>query len=113
MTDLAETGELAETLVVVASEFGRSPRVTLRNGGREHWPEVYNVILAGAGIEGGQVYGATDKLGAYPLENPVGPADFVATLYHFLGIDPHSETLDQQNRPLQLTKGNPFPLRVG
>lgn len=113
MTDLAETGELAETLVVVASEFGRSPRVTLRNGGREHWPEVYNVILAGAGIEGGQVYGATDKLGAYPLENPVGPADFVATLYHFLGIDPHSETRDQQNRPLQLTKGNPFPLRVG
>jgi len=112
MTDLAETGELAETLVVVASEFGRSPKVTLRNGGREHWPELYNVLLAGAGIQGGQVYGASDKLGAYPSENPVGPADFVATIYHLLGIDPHTELHDQQDRPFQLTKGNPFPLQM-
>ena len=112
MTDLAETGELAETLVVVASEFGRSPKITLRNGGREHWPELYNVVLAGAGIQGGQTYGNSDKLGAYPSENPVGPADFVATLYHLLGIDPHLETYDQQNRPFQLTKGNPFPLQM-
>jgi hypothetical protein len=111
MTDLAETGELAETLVVVASEFGRSPKVTLRNGGREHWPELYNVVLAGAGIQGGQVYGSSDKQGAYPLENPVGPADFVATIYHMLGIDPHQETHDQQNRPFQLAKGTPFPLQ--
>ena len=112
MTDLAQTGELDETLVVVASEFGRSPKVTLRNGGREHWPELYNVVLAGAGIQGGQVYGSSDKLGAYPLDNPVGPADFVATIYHLLGIDPHTETHDQQNRPFQLTKGNPFPLQM-
>lgn len=112
MTDLAATGELDETLVVVASEFGRSPKVTLRNGGREHWPELYNVVLAGAGIQGGQVYGASDKLGAYPAENPVGPADFVATLYHMLGIDPHREIYDQQNRPFQLSKGNPFPLQM-
>lgn len=110
MTDLAQTGELAETLVVVASEFGRSPKVTLKNGGREHWPELYNVLMAGAGIQGGQVYGASDKLGAYPAENPVGPEDFVATIYHQLGIDPHTELHDQQNRPFQLTKGNPFPL---
>lgn len=110
MTDLEKTGELAETLVVVASEFGRSPKVTLRNGGREHWPELYNVLMAGAGIQGGQVYGASDKLGAYPAENPVGPADFVATIYHMLGIDPHTELFDHQNRPFQLTKGSPFPL---
>ncbi len=110
MTDLAETGELAETLVIVASEFGRSPKVTLKNGGREHWPELYNVLFAGAGIRGGQTYGASDKQGAYPAENPVGPADFVATIYHMLGIDPHQELHDQQNRPFQLTKGNPFPL---
>ncbi len=112
MTDLAKTGELAETLVVVASEFGRSPKVTLKNGGREHWPELYNVLMAGAGIQGGQVYGASDKLGAYPAENPVGPADFVATIYHMLGIDPHTELHDQQNRPFQLTKGSPFPLAM-
>ena len=110
MTDLAATGELAETLVIVASEFGRSPKVTLKNGGREHWPELYNVLFAGAGIQGGQTYGASDKLGGYPAENPVGPADFVATIYHMLGIDPHTELHDQQNRPFQLTKGDPFPL---
>ncbi|MFO1043683.1 MAG: DUF1501 domain-containing protein [Planctomycetaceae bacterium] len=112
MTDLAQTGELAETLVVVASEFGRSPKVTLKNGGREHWPELYNVLLAGAGIQGGQVYGASDRLGAYPAENPVGPADFVATIYHMLGIDPHTELRDPQDRPFQLSKGNPFPLQM-
>ena len=110
MTDLAATGELAETLVVVASEFGRSPKVTLKNGGREHWPELYNVLMAGAGTQGGQTYGQSDKLGAYPSENPVGPADFVATIYHMLGIDPATETHDQQNRPFQLSKGSPFPL---
>ncbi|MGE3409730.1 MAG: DUF1501 domain-containing protein [Pirellulales bacterium] len=112
MADLEATGELAETLVVVAAEFGRSPKITLRNAGREHWPEVYTIIMAGAGISGGQAYGASDKQGAYPLENPVGPADFVATVYHLLGIDPHTETHDQQNRPFQLTKGNVIPLQM-
>ena len=111
MTDLERTGQLSETLVVVAAEFGRSPKVTLKNGGREHWPDVYTVLLAGAGIEGGQVVGASDKQGAYPIDTPVGPADFVATLYHLLGIDPHTELHDQQDRPFQLTKGSPIPLQ--
>lgn len=110
MTDLEQTGQLDETLVVVASEFGRSPKVTLKNGGREHWPNVYSILLAGAGIEGGQVIGASDKHGAYPTETPLGPDDFVATIYHRLGIDPHTELRDQQDRPFQLTRGNPFPL---
>ncbi len=113
MTDLEETGQLAETLVVVASEFGRSPKVTLKNGGREHWPDVYTVSFAGAGIKGGQVYGSSDKIGAYPADNPTTPADFLATIYHFLGIDPHQESHDQQGRPFQLSKGNPIPLEVG
>lgn len=112
MTDLEQSGQLDETLVVVAAEFGRSPKITLANGGREHWPDVYTVALAGAGIRGGQVYGASDRIGAYPAENPVTPADFVATIYHFLGIDPHTETHDQQDRPFVLSKGNPFPLEV-
>ncbi len=113
MTDLTDSGQLDETLVVVASEFGRSPKVTLKNGGREHWPEVYTIMLAGAGIAGGQTVGASDKLGAYPAETPLSPADFVATVYHMLGIDPHTELHDQQNRPFQLTKGNPIPLQMG
>ena len=113
MTDLEQTGQLAETLVIVASEFGRSPKVTLKNGGREHWPDVYTVSFAGAGIKGGQVYGSSDKIGAYPADNPTTPADFLATIYHFLGIDPHQEIHDQQGRPFQLSKGQPIPLEVG
>ncbi|QDU97560.1 DUF1501 domain-containing protein [Lignipirellula cremea] len=112
ITDLEKTGQLDETLVVQAAEFGRSPKVTLKNGGREHWPQVYTVAFAGAGICGGQVYGASDKQGAFPAESPVTPADFVATIYHFLGIDPKQETHDQLNRPFQLSKGSPIPLEV-
>jgi hypothetical protein len=111
MTDLEATGQLEETLVVVASEFGRSPKVTLKNGGREHWPDVYTISLAGAGIAGGQVYGASDKLGAYPADSPVEPANFVATIYHLLGIDPATELHDQQNRPFTLVKAKPIPLQ--
>jgi hypothetical protein len=108
MTDLEQTGQLDETLVVVAHEFGRSPKITLKNAGREHWPDVYCVLFAGAGIQRGRVYGASDKIGGYPLESPTTPADFVATIYHCLGIDPHTETSDQQGRPFFLTKGNPI-----
>jgi hypothetical protein len=108
LTDLEETGELDETLVVVAHEFGRSPKITLKNAGREHWPDVYCVLFAGAGIQRGRVYGASDKIGGYPLENATTPADFLATIYHCLGIDPHAETHDHQGRPFYLTKGNPI-----
>ncbi len=111
MTDLEQSGQLDETLVVVATEFGRSPKVTLKNGGREHWPDVYTICLAGAGIAGGQVFGASDKLGAYPAESPVEPVNFVATMYHLLGIDPAQELHDQQNRPFTLAKAKPIPLQ--
>lgn len=106
VSDLTETGEIDETLVVVASEFGRSPKITLKNGGREHWPDVYTVLFAGAGIQPGAIYGRSNAQGAYPAENPTTPADFVATIYHLMGIDPHHEEHDQQNRPFALSKGN-------
>jgi hypothetical protein len=108
MADLEKTGELEETLVVVAHEFGRSPKITLKNAGREHWPDCYCVLFAGAGIKEGAIYGKSDREGAYPLEDSCGPADFVATIYHLLGIDPHHEEHDQLGRPFQLTKGNPL-----
>jgi hypothetical protein len=66
------------------------------------------VLFAGAGIQPGAIYGKSDKIGAYPLENACGPADFVATIYHLLGIDPHREEHDQVARPFQLTKGDPI-----
>ena len=106
MTDLDAAGKLDETLVIVAAEFGRSPKITKSNAGREHWPDCYSVMLAGGGITGGQVYGQSDKIAGRPASNPVTPADFVATVYHCLGIDPHAETHDQGNRPFVLSKGN-------
>ncbi len=113
MTDLDKTGKLDETLVVVAAEFGRSPKITRSNGGREHWPDCYTVLFAGGGIKGGQVYGQSDKNAAYPATLPTTPADFTATIYHCLGIDPHSETHDQANRPILLSKGDPIEPLVG
>ncbi|HKI17852.1 MAG TPA: DUF1501 domain-containing protein [Isosphaeraceae bacterium] len=109
MTDLESTGQLDETLVVVATEFGRTPKVTLATGGRDHWPNVFSVLLAGGGIQGGQVYGASDRIGAYPAEAPVTPGDLMATICHCLGVDPHSEIHDQVDRPMTLCKGNMIP----
>ena len=108
MTDLTDAGKLDETLVVVAAEFGRSPKITRSNSGREHWPECYSVLFAGGGIKGGQVYGKSDKIAGRPAENPVTPADFVATIYHCLGIDSSGEIHDQANRPIALSKGEPI-----
>jgi hypothetical protein len=113
MTDLEATGKLAETLVVVAAEFGRSPKITRSNGGREHWPDCFSVLFAGAGIVGGQVYGQSDKIAARPASNPVTPADFTATIYHCLGLDPHTELHDQGGRPFVLSKGTPIGPLVG
>ncbi|MBL8793064.1 MAG: DUF1501 domain-containing protein [Planctomycetia bacterium] len=113
ITDLEERGQLDETLVVVAAEFGRSPKITRSNAGREHWPECYTVLFAGGGIKGGQVYGQSDKIAAYPATPPTSPADFVATIYHCLGIDPHTETHDHQGRPFVLAHGSPISPLVG
>jgi hypothetical protein len=108
MTDLTRAGQLDETLVIVAAEFGRSPKITRSNAGREHWPECYTVLFAGGGIKGGTVFGASDKIAAYPASNPTTPADFTATIYHCLGLDPRSETHDQGGRPLVLSQGKPI-----
>jgi hypothetical protein len=113
MTDLDKTGKLDETLVVVAAEFGRSPKITRSNSGREHWPDCFTVLFAGGGIKGGQVYGQSDKIAAYPAMQPTTPADFVATIYHCLGIDPHQEVHDQADRPIMLSKGDVIGPLVG
>src|SRR6185369_7577103 len=83
LEDLQGRGLLESTLVVVTGEFGRSPRVNA-DGGRDHYGNVFSALLAGGGIRGGQVYGASDATGAFPAENPVTPGDFAATLYHCL-----------------------------
>lgn len=104
--DLGERGMLDETLVVWAGEFGRTPRVGQRNSdagagrdGRDHWPGCFSAVLAGAGVPGGAVYGRSDKHAAYPAEDPVQPSDFIATVYHLLGVPQNQILNDQQGRP--------------
>jgi hypothetical protein len=101
INDLETRGLLERTLVVVMGEFGRTPRVNA-GAGRDHWNFCYSVMLAGGGIKGGHVYGASDRVGAYPSRNPVGPADVVATIYHCLGISADMEMRDRLNRPFSL-----------
>lgn len=86
LDDLSDRGMLDDTLVVVLSEFGRTPKINAA-AGRDHWAACNTILLAGGGIPGGQVYGASDKIAAYPTRNPVSPEDLAATIYHLLGVD--------------------------
>jgi hypothetical protein len=107
LEDLQSRGMLDETLVVWMAEMGRTPRIN-KGAGRDHWSFCYSLVLAGGGIRGGQVYGSSDKSGAYPSTNPVSPADIAATISHCLGIDPRTHITDQQGRPLVVGEGNPL-----
>jgi hypothetical protein len=113
ITDLQQADQLDETLVVVAGEFGRTPKVTLTTAGREHWSKCFSVMMVGGGIQGGQVYGASDRIGAYPADRPVSPGDLTATIYHCLGVEPHQEIHDQSGRPFVLSQGEPIEALIG
>lgn len=109
LQDLSDRGTLDETLVVVLTDFGRTPRI---NGaaGRDHYPSVYSVALAGGGIRGGQVHGSSDDKGAFPKTQPCTPPDIHATIFHALGISPRAELRDLLNRPMPVSDGNVLPL---
>jgi hypothetical protein len=107
LEDLDTRGLLDTTLVVVTGEFGRTPKIN-KEGGRDHWPECYSVLLAGGRVKGGSVYGASDKIGAFPDSNPVTPADLAATIFWRFGIDPATEIRDRGGRPYKLTEGQPL-----
>jgi hypothetical protein len=108
LEDLSQRGMLEETLVVWVGEFGRKPLITRNNAGREHHPWCYTAVLAGGGIHGGQVYGKSDRMAAYPAENPVSPADLTATIYHALGIPPALLLEDREGRLVRVTEGSPI-----
>ena len=99
--DLSERSMLDETLVVVMGEFGRTPRINSQ-GGRDHWPNVFSVMLAGGGVQGGQIVGSSDALGEFPKERPVTPSDLSATIYILLGIDPSLELHTSDGRPVRV-----------
>jgi len=101
--DLADRRLLDETLVVVMGEFGRTPKINSA-GGRDHWPNVFSVALAGGGVKGGQVIGASDSLSEYPKDRPVTPADLAATIYTLLGIDPNRELHTADGRPVRVSR---------
>jgi hypothetical protein len=96
MEDLRARGMLDETLLVWVGEFGRRPRITPGNGGREHWSRCFSAVLAGGGIRGGVVHGSSDKIAAYPREFPTSPGDLAATVFHALGIGPEEQLVDRQ-----------------
>jgi hypothetical protein len=110
--DLDERGLLAETLVVAIGEFGRTPKINA-NGGRDHWGHVFSFVLAGAGISGGQVYGASDKLGAHPKDGRLEPQDLSATILHLLGIGHEAFFPHPTGRPLRATEGTPIYAVLG
>ncbi|MFN0198308.1 MAG: DUF1501 domain-containing protein [Planctomycetaceae bacterium] len=102
--DLEQRGLLATTVIMVMGEMGRSPRVN-SSAGRDHWPQCGFSLLFGGGIKEGMVYGKSDKQAAYPIENPTSPADIVSTIYHLLGIDPHTMVPDSLGRPISISHG--------
>jgi len=104
--DLDGRGLLDETLVVAVGEFGRTPKIN-KDSGRDHWGACQSALLAGGGIKGGQVYGASDKTAAYVKDAPVLPEDFLATVYHALGLSSEAEIRDRSDRPYRLVEGQP------
>jgi hypothetical protein len=120
LEDLDERGLLKETLVVALGEFGRSPRLGVSTSGntnspdgRDHWPYCYTALIAGAGIRRGALYGKSDATGSSPIETPVHPTQIVATVYHALGIDPHTIVMNHLNQPRELVQAEPVTALFG
>jgi uncharacterized protein (DUF1501 family) len=108
LDDLAQRGLAGRTLLLWMGEFGRTPRINAK-AGRDHWEHCYTILLSGGGVRPGQLYGRSDRIGAFPVQGRVfTPADICATVYHCLGIDPHAEIVDPLGRPLQISRGEPM-----
>ena len=104
IADLAQRGLLERTLVVVMGEFGRTPIIN-KDGGRDHYPRVFSLVLAGGGIKGGTVVGASDARGMEPASDPVRPEDLAATIYHCLGIDYTQSIASPEGVRITLARG--------
>lgn len=104
LNDLDERGMLDSTLVVLTTEFGRTPRINVM-AGRDHWPQAFSIVMAGGGLKRGLTIGATDKQAAYVTDRPITPSDMAATVLSALGIDPDTTLLTPVGRPIQLAGG--------
>lgn len=99
--DLSDRGMLDETLVLVMTDFGRTPKIN-STGGRDHWPNCFSVAMAGGGVKGGQVIGASDPLGEFVQDDPITPSDLSSTIYTLLGFNPEHELHTPDGRPIRL-----------
>jgi hypothetical protein len=107
LRDLSERGLLDQTLVVAMGEFGRTPQLNPR-GGRDHWPGVWSILFAGAGVQGGQVIGSSDALAAEPKDRPISPQEVAASIYHGLGIDPKTQLTASDGQTIPLVDDEPI-----
>jgi hypothetical protein len=112
LDELDQRGLLDTTLVVWMGEFGRTPKIN-EKASRDHWPDCYTVLLAGGGVKRGFVHGESDKTASHPTKDPVRPEDLAATVYHLLGIDPHTEVRAADDRPVLISEGNPVMGIIG
>ena len=104
LEDLQESGLLDSTLVCIASEFGRSPKIN-GDAGRDHWPKVFSVVLAGGGVQRGLVYGTSNAIASEPDQNPLNVEDWATTIYKCLGIVADKELMAPGDRPIEIVKG--------
>jgi hypothetical protein len=110
LEDLSDRGLLTDTMVLSMGEFGRTPKVNPA-GGRDHWPQCWTIMMAGGGVKGGQVIGASDDIGGSPKDRPTSPAEIAATVYHGLGIPLEVELPGAQGRPIPLVERGTQPIR--
>lgn len=104
ISDLSERGLLDTTLVLLSTEFGRTPKIN-KTAGRDHWPKVFSSVIAGGGTTGGIKYGSSNSLGEEVDENPVTPADIASTLFYAVGIDYNKELMAPGARPVKISDG--------
>jgi hypothetical protein len=108
LTDLDQRGLLTDTLVICLGEFGRTPRIN-NMAGRDHWPHVQSIVLAGAGVPPGTTFGSSDAQGAYPRDKPISPGDLMATILHLVGVPAQMTFHDRSGRPYSAYHGTPVP----
>jgi uncharacterized protein (DUF1501 family) len=111
IADLADKGLLDDTLVVVAGEFGHTPKIN-KDAGRDHWPQAQSILLAGGGYRHGQVIGSTNDKAEYPTSRKIGVEDFCAIVYHSMGLKIDDTITDLTGRPTHLVPGGEVPLEL-
>jgi uncharacterized protein (DUF1501 family) len=119
LDDLQESGLLEDTLIVMAGEFGRTPRISnvapniYKRPGRDHWAPCQSILLAGGGVQGGRIIGSSDRDGAYPTSDLQTPENFAATIYQALGIPEHATWQDATGRPYHVYQAEPISGLMG